>query len=71
MKPFSETSPLNIFRPAETLAVHIWNVNTQGMIPDAETIANGGSAVLVISVLVFNLAARWLGTMIYKKLTAN
>ncbi|SPU02904.1 phosphate ABC transporter [Bacillus subtilis] len=27
--------------------------------------------VLVISVLVFNLAARWLGTMIYKKLTAN
>nr|MDH3084152.1 phosphate ABC transporter permease PstA [Bacillus subtilis] len=69
--PFSETSPLNIFRPAETLAVHIWNVNTQGMIPDAETIANGGSAVLVISVLVFNLAARWLGTMIYKKLTAN
>lgn len=41
------------------------------MIPDAETIANGGSAVLVISVLVFNLAARWLGTMIYKKLTAN
>lgn len=66
--PFSETSPLNIFRPAETLAVHIWNVNTQGMIPDAEAIANGGSAVLVISVLVFNLAARWLGTMIYKKL---
>ncbi|MFP9166934.1 phosphate ABC transporter, permease protein PstA, partial [Enterococcus faecalis] len=60
-----------IFRPAETLAVHIWNVNTQGMIPDAEAIANGGSAVLVISVLVFNLAARWLGTMIYKKLTAN
>ncbi|MDY7046959.1 hypothetical protein RVS70_22860, partial [Virgibacillus sp. M23] len=26
---------------------------------------------LVISVLVFNLAERWLGTIIYKKLTAN
>jgi phosphate transport system permease protein len=38
--PFSETSPLNIFRPAETLAVHIWNVNTQGiilMLSDSQT----------------------------------
>lgn len=71
LNPFSEASPLNIFRPAETLAVHIWSVNTQGIIPDAEAIANGGSAVLVISVLLFNLCARWLGSAIYKKLTAN
>ncbi len=42
-----------------------------GIIPDAEAIANGGSAVLVISVLLFNLCARWLGSVIYKKLTAN
>ncbi len=69
--PFSDTSPLNIFRPAETLAVHIWNVNTQGIIPDAEAIANGASAVLVLSVLVFNLAARWLGSFIHKKLTSK
>ncbi|AVX16728.1 MULTISPECIES: phosphate ABC transporter permease PstA [Bacillus] len=71
LNPFSESSPFNIFRPAETLAVHIWSVNTQGIIPDAEAIANGGSAVLVISVLLFNLSARWLGSVIYKKLTAN
>lgn len=71
LNPFSESSPFNIFRPAETLAVHIWSVNTQGIIPDAEAIANGGSAVLVISVLLFNLCARWLGSVIYKKLTAN
>lgn len=69
--PFSDTSPLNVFRPAETLAVHIWNVNTQGIIPDAEAIANGASAVLVLSVLVFNLAARWLGSFIHKKLTSK
>ncbi|ALC81634.1 MULTISPECIES: phosphate ABC transporter permease PstA [Bacillus] len=69
--PFSYTSPLNIFRPAETLAVHIWNVNTQGIIPDAEAISNGAAAVLVISVLIFNLAARWLGSYIHKKLTAT
>lgn len=69
--PFFDTSPLNVFRPAETLAVHIWNVNTQGIIPDAEGIANGASAVLVLSVLLFNLAARWLGSFIHKKLTSK
>jgi phosphate transport system permease protein len=69
--PFSPQSPLNIFRPAETLAVHIWSVNTQGLIPDAEEVSNGSAAVLVISVLVFNLLARWIGSMIHKKVTAS
>ena len=32
--PFSPTSFLNVMRPAETLAVHIWKVNTEGIIPD-------------------------------------
>ncbi len=69
--PFSDQSPLNIFRPAETLAVHIYAVNTQGLIPDAEAVSNGASAVLVISVLIFNLLARWIGRMINKKITAT
>ncbi|PLS01770.1 phosphate ABC transporter permease PstA [Neobacillus cucumis] len=69
--PFSEQSPLNIFRPAETLAVHIWSVNTQGLIPDVEEVSNGSAAVLVISVLLFNLLARWIGSMIHKKITAT
>ncbi|MED4070571.1 phosphate ABC transporter permease PstA [Priestia endophytica] len=71
LNPFSETSPLNIFRPAETLAVHIWSVNTQGLIPDVSEIANGSSAVLVLAVLVFNLLARFIGSIIHKKLTAS
>lgn len=69
--PFAVQSPLNIFRPAETLAVHIYAVNTQGLIPDAEAVSNGASAVLVISVLIFNLLARWIGRMINKKATAT
>ena len=64
-------SPLNIFRPAETLAVHIWAVNTQGLIPDAREVANGSSAVLVLSVLLFNLLARGVGSLVYKKMTAT
>jgi phosphate transport system permease protein len=69
--PFSQTSPLNIFRPAETLAVHIWAVNTQGLIPDVAAVSNGSAAVLVISVLIFNLLARWIGSLIHKKVTAT
>ncbi len=69
--PFVENSPLNIFRPAETLAVHIWSVNTQGLIPDVEDIANGASAVLILSVLIFNLGARLIGGFIHRKLTAS
>ncbi|MBV7507489.1 phosphate ABC transporter permease PstA [Bacillus sp. sid0103] len=69
--PFSPQSPLNIFRPAETLAVHIWSVNTQGLIPDVEEVSNGSAAVLVLSVLIFNLLARWIGSMIHKKATAS
>jgi phosphate transport system permease protein len=69
--PFSSTSPLNIFRPAETLAVHIWSVNTQGLIPDVADVSNGAAAVLVISVLIFNLLARWIGSLIHKKITAT
>lgn len=69
--PFSTTSPLNIFRPAETLAVHIWSVNTQGLIPDVDEVSSGAAAVLVISVLIFNLLARWIGSMIHRKITAT
>ena len=68
---FLQHSPLNIFRPAETLAVHIWSVNTQGLIPDVKEVANGSAAVLVISVLIFNLLARGIGSLIYKKMTAT
>lgn len=71
LNPFSETSPWNIFRPAETLAVHIWSVNTNGIMPDVNAIATGASAVLVLSVLLFNLTARWAGRIIQKRLTAS
>ncbi|MDQ0195017.1 phosphate ABC transporter permease PstA [Paenibacillus wynnii] len=69
--PLSPTSPLNPFRPAETLAVHIWKINSEGLAPDAAQIAAGASAVLVITILIFNLAARFFGRYIYRKLTAS
>jgi phosphate transport system permease protein len=68
--PLSPFSPLNPFRPAETLAVHIWKINSEGLAPDASQIAAGASAVLIITVLLFNFAARWFGRYMYRKFTA-
>jgi len=68
---FHPASPLNPFRPAETLAVHIWKVNTEGLIPDLRRVADGSAAVLIIVVLGFNLTARWFGRRIVKRLTAT
>ncbi|TKI57651.1 phosphate ABC transporter permease PstA [Brevibacillus antibioticus] len=67
----STTSPLNPFRPAETLAVHIWKVNSEGLTPDARDVADGAAAVLIIAVLLFNLSARWFGNWVYKKMTSG
>lgn len=69
--PMAPNSPLNLFRSAETLSVHIWAVNTSGIIPDIQTVANGSAAVLVICVLLFNLFARGLGKVINKKLSGK
>lgn len=69
--PLSPFSPLNPLRPAETLAVHIWKVNSEGIAPDAKEIMAGASAVLIIVVLLFNLTARWLGRLLHRKLTAS
>ncbi|CDN42743.1 Probable ABC transporter permease protein YqgI [Paenibacillus sp. P22] len=69
--PLSPVSPLNPLRPAETLAVHIWKINSEGVAPDAAQIAAGASAVLILTVLLFNLGSRWLGRFLYRKLTAS
>ena len=67
---FSVTSPISIFRQAETLAVHIWKVNSEGTIPDAIEVSAGSAAVLLIFILIFNFGARKLGTYLHKKLTS-
>ncbi|NLK93776.1 MAG: phosphate ABC transporter permease PstA [Clostridiales bacterium] len=59
-------SAFSLFRPAETLAVHIWKLNSEGVVPDAAAIANGTAAVLIICVLLFNLLARLIGNKLMK-----
>lgn len=69
--PASPESPLNLFRSAETLSVHIWYVNTNGIMPDVARISNGGSAVLVILVLLFNLSARFIGGYVQRRASGS
>ncbi|GIM27892.1 phosphate transport system permease protein PstA [Clostridium polyendosporum] len=66
MSSVDKISAYNLFRPAEILAVHIWKLNSEGIVPDASKIANGASAVLIIMVLIFNFGARILGNALYK-----
>ncbi len=58
--PFSQTSPLNIFRTADTLAVRIWYLKTAALLPDKYELADMAAALLIVLVCVFNLSARFL-----------
>jgi phosphate transport system permease protein len=69
--PLHSNSPWSPMRPAETLAVHIWKLNSESVLPDARKIADGSAAVLIIAVLLFNIGARLLGRWVYKRLSAT
>lgn len=65
----SPACPWNIFRPAETLAVHIWKINSEGVVPDLEAVSNGTAAVLMVCILAFNIIARLVGKALERRLT--
>lgn len=60
----SSTCPLNIFRPAETLSIQIWNLQTNGQ---DRALANLASAILMILVLAFSIGANVWSRRIAKK----
>ncbi|KEO84052.1 phosphate ABC transporter permease PstA [Tumebacillus flagellatus] len=45
----------NVMASGETLAVHLWYVRSEGLVPDATQIAEGTAALLVLVVLILNL----------------
>jgi phosphate transport system permease protein len=48
---------LNPFRGGETLAVHLWYVNSAGLAPDRVEVSAGTAAVLVVLVVLTNMVA--------------
>jgi len=55
----------------ETLATHLWYVQSEAIVPDAKQIAQGSSALLLIVVFVFNLAIAIPSRILQKKLTGG
>lgn len=66
----SASCPWNVFRPAETLAVHIWKINSEGVVPDLAEVSAGTAAVLMVSILAFNVIARIVGRALKRRMTA-
>lgn len=64
----ASSCPLNPFRPGETLALHIWALRTEALHADAAQQAAASSAILMIMVLLFSLAARYLSYRIDQKM---
>lgn len=52
---------LDPFRGGETLAVHLWYVNSAGLSPDKADVSAGTAAVLVLLILLTNTLAARLG----------
>lgn len=48
----------NLFSPGETLAVHLWYVQSEAIVEDASQIADKAAAVLVFVILFINLVFR-------------
>jgi phosphate transport system permease protein len=62
-------SPWSPFHTATTMSVYIWQVNSKGLGKFVEQVANATSAVLILSVLAFNLGARALGRLLQRRAT--
>lgn len=67
----ASSCPLNPFRPGETLALHIWALRTEALHADAAQQAAASSAILMILVVAFSLAARYISYRLDKKMGGN
>lgn len=64
-------SPWSPFHPATTLSVYIWKLNSEGLGNYVRQIADTSAAILVIAVLLFNLGARTLGSVLHRRTTGS
>ena len=64
------SSPWSPLRPATTLSVYIYKLNSEGLGIFRDQIVDGSSAILISMVLIFNLGARLIGRLLTRRLTA-
>lgn len=65
------SNAFSLTRPGETLAVHIWKINAEGLSPDAQQIVASSALVLVMIVFVFNISSRFMGKCIYRRFSGK
>jgi phosphate transport system permease protein len=64
-------SPWSPFHSATTLAVYIYSLRAEPALASfPDQVSNGAAAVLIFTVLIFNLSARALGRVLTRRLTA-
>ncbi|WP_094605261.1 hypothetical protein SPSIL_003420 [Sporomusa silvacetica DSM 10669] len=61
----------NLMAGGETLAVHMWYVMAVGLVPDRVAIADGTGALLIITILIFNLMFTLPGKYIQRKMAGS
>jgi phosphate transport system permease protein len=61
----------DITAAGETLAVHMWYVMAIGLVPDRVDIANGIGALLIITILIFNLMVMIPSKILQRKMGSN
>lgn len=61
----------DLLAAGETLSVHMWYVMAVGLVPDRVDIANGIAALMIISILGFNLLFTIPGKMLERKLKGS
>ncbi|HWR38964.1 MAG TPA: phosphate ABC transporter permease PstA [Patescibacteria group bacterium] len=65
----SRTVPdFDVMAAGETLAVHMWYVMAVGLVPDRIDVANGTGALLIITILIFNLVFAIPGRLLQRKM---
>ncbi len=68
----SRTVPdFNVMAAGETLAVHMWYVMAVGLVPDRVAVADGTGALLLITILIFNLMFTLPSKYIQRKMTGG
>jgi phosphate transport system permease protein len=65
------SSPWSPFRPATTLSVFIWKLNSEGLSPFVREVADGSATVLVFMVLAFNVVARFVSRTLQRRMAGS
>jgi phosphate transport system permease protein len=69
--PINHWFSLDPLASGETLTVHLYQLQAEGLAQNAKALENGTAALLIIFLLVINLGLRWLATTINRRLSGR